>query len=243
MLETFKSKNNAGSNKCLVTITPTAFHFNPKARINAQLDKTDRMIVHIDPEDFCIVFEKLVGTDKIEGSFKLGGDRKGQKRLITKAVISNTPFIRAVAEMPLSSDRRFEMKEFSKKLPDLEQNYNGRREAWYIELRPNFEKSILAKKIGELGNNEKGIYRYRGGSNGEEIIYIGKGNIKDRYNESPRKEWNITKIEYSIIKDDKKALDWEKYWINHYKKENNGFRPIYNKQDGHEIERKESTTK
>ncbi len=58
---------------------------------------------------------------------------------------------------------------------------------------------------------------------GDEVVYIGKGSIRDRYQTDPRRaSWGISKIEYSVIKDDQKALEWEDWWLKRFRKENKG---------------------
>lgn len=65
-----------------------------------------------------------------------------------------------------------------------------------------------------------------------EIVYIGKGIIKQRAKMPERKDWDFEKIEYSIIDDNEEQLKWEDYWIERYKHNNHGKKPIYNIQSG-----------
>lgn len=103
---------------------------------------------------------------------------------------------------------------------------------------PAFEESIEPSGIRELASSVKGIYRYRGGDDGEEVIYLGKGSIRDRFEqESLRRGWKVSRIEYSVIRNDdndQMAYEWEAWWIRQFKKENNGRRPRYNQVDGHD---------
>ena len=106
---------------------------------------------------------------------------------------------------------------------------------WYIQLMPAFEQSITPSAIDQLGRGIKGIYRYLGGKGGQEVVYIGKGAVKDRYlQEKVRREWNVSKIEYSHIEDDQTAYEWEAWWIARHREEH-GDRPIYNLVDGHSM--------
>ena len=93
----------------------------------------------------------------------------------------------------------------------------------------------MPSKIGGLGSEVKGIYRYRGGNDGDEVIYIGKGSIRDRFEQEPsrREGWGVSIIEYSIIGDDRIAYEWEAWWIEQFKRQHNGRRPRYNQADGH----------
>ena len=68
---------------------------------------------------------------------------------------------------------------------------------------------------------------------GDNVVYIGKGSIRDRYQTDPRRaSWGISKIEYSVIKDDQKSLEWEDWWLKRFRKKNNGHRPKYNQTGG-----------
>jgi excinuclease UvrABC nuclease subunit len=72
-----------------------------------------------------------------------------------------------------------------------------------------------------------GIYRYKDKTG--QIIYIGRGNIKNRLAEPERKEWNIETVEYSEITDQKDQITWEKYWLDDFKNNSNGKLPYNNK--------------
>jgi len=218
----------------VVTITPTAFRFSIVASITANLSDIHWMRIHVDPNDRLVVFEPVPGLDKVANVLKLGTQRKGLKTLVAKGLISNTPWIRALVEMPIEA-RKFEMKRYSGPLPTPEEP-SGKpgRWPWYIQLMPAFEEAIAPSEINRLGSSAKGIYRYRGGNDGEEVIYIGKGSIRDRFLQEPtRRNWDVTRIEYSIVQDDQKAYEWEAWWIQRFRKENNGLRPRFNVQDGH----------
>ena len=68
---------------------------------------------------------------------------------------------------------------------------------------------------------------------GDEVVYIGKGSIRDRYQTDPRRaSWRISKIEYSVIKDDQKALEWEAWWLKRFRKKNKGRLTKYNQTGG-----------
>ena len=223
--------------RCVVTITPRAFRFSVTASNTANLGEIHWMCIHTDPDDRRIVFEPVPGLNKRPGLLKLGTQSGGYRILIAKGLIAQSPWIKSIAAMPVEA-RRFEMKQYPGPLPPLEHDGSKpRKPAWYIQLMPAFEKSIVPSEIKQLGSNTKGIYRYRGGANGEEVIYIGKGNIRNRFEEEPlREKWNVSRIEYSTIRDnenDQKAYEWEAWWIQRFKKENNGRRPRYNRADGH----------
>lgn len=207
---------------CEVTLTPTSFRFSVAARNLADLHDVHWIRIYVDPIDRLIVFKPEPGNERASECFKLGTSKKGYKTLIAKKLIKDQQWIHSVASLTIA-ERRFELR-----------RYQAEIDGWYIQLMPTFEDSIRPSEITRLTGNEKGIYRYRGGNDGSEIVYIGKGAIKDRFLlEEERKGWDITNIEYSIIEDDQKALEWESYWIEHFRKSNNGRLPHFNRIGGH----------
>ena len=97
---------------------------------------------------------------------------------------------------------------------------------YYVELRPNFTNKIRNADIGSLPSDIKGIYRYKDRQNS--IIYIGKGNIKERALQEERRNWSIESIEYGVVDDDEQALEWESHYIDEYR-QNNGYLPPFNR--------------
>jgi len=104
---------------------------------------------------------------------------------------------------------------------------------WVITLIPAFDNIVKRSDYLKIGSDLKGIYRYL---LNDKIVYIGKGNIRDRLNEPQRKEWNFEIIEYSIIDDVNEQFEWESFWIESYKNENDGYLPSYNLIAGKSIE-------
>ena len=133
------------------------------------------------------------------------------------AIVNKFSWIEAVANLPDKKDRRF----FPKKEGNI----------WAIQLCPAFEKRN-ARESANIPSGVVGIYRYVR-ENGE-IVYIGRGNIRDRLNSPERKDWDFDTIEYSIVKDPDKQVKWETYWLNKYKQKNKGKLPFYNKVSGFE---------
>ena len=97
---------------------------------------------------------------------------------------------------------------------------------WEIQVCPAFENSSKSKS--EISADIKGIYQYR--RNGE-VVYIGRGNIRDRVSSPERKEWEFDTIEYSIIEDESEQGRWEGYWLDQYVKEHARL-PLYNRISG-----------
>jgi len=219
MLKAYEPKQYGG--RCVVTITPISFKFSVLARDTARLADIHWMRVLTDEDERVVVFQPVPGLEKKPGLLKLGTSRKGYKTLTAKGLIARTAWISAVARLPDVEARKFEMKEYPGPLPPGE----GEK-PWFIRLMPAFEKSVVPSQVGSLGSSDRGIYRYY---SEDEVVYIGKGVIRDRYQqESGRASWRITRIEYSIIEDDQEALEWEAWWIDRFRTEHGGHLPRYN---------------
>lgn len=223
MLKAYEPKQYGG--RCVVTITPKSFKFSVLARDTARLGDIHWMRVFTDEVDRLVVFRPVSGLERRPGLLKLGTSRKGYKTLTAKGLIARTAWIGAVARLADVEARKFKLRKYPGKLPPGE----GER-PWFIRLMPAFEESVVPSRVGILGSGDKGIYRYF--SDGE-VVYIGKGIIRDRYQqESERASWGISRIEYSIIEDDQEALKWEAWWIDRFRKENGGNLPRYNRVGG-----------
>ena len=183
------------------------------------------MRVFTDDDKRLVVFRPVSGLEKRPGLLKLGTSRKGYKTLTAKGVIAQTTWIGAVARLADVEARKFELKEYPGSLPP------GEGESpWFIRLMPAFEESVVPSQVGSLGPGIKGIYRYFSGGM---VVYIGKGIIRDRYQQEPeRASWGVSRIEYSMIEDDQEALEWEAWWIERFRKENGGAFPKYNRVGG-----------
>lgn len=94
---------------------------------------------------------------------------------------------------------------------------------------PIFENSIKRDKVDKIGYEVRGIYRYV--DNGR-VVYIGKGVVRQRLQELQRGEWKFDTIEYSVIEDDESQFEWESFWIERHKYENENYLPAYNSISG-----------
>lgn len=107
---------------------------------------------------------------------------------------------------------------------------------WVIQIRPSFEIRLPRELISEIPFDHSGIYRYVDNKNNLEsgqVVYIGKGFVRKRLQEQPRKEWVFNEIQYSIIAEEDLQYEWENYWILQHKSINNGRLPYYNNNSGH----------
>ena len=105
-----------------------------------------------------------------------------------------------------------------------------RKNLWAIRIRPSFELKVTYENRKEIDSNLNGIYRYLDSEN--KIIYIGKGNIRNRLNENGRDKWEIKTIEYSYLEQDDEQFKWENYWLEKYKESNSKSLPAFNRISG-----------
>jgi plasmid maintenance system killer protein len=133
-----------------------------------------------------------------------GRSRGGSAGFTIKAaeLINKNPILKNVQKMASRQDRTFEV------------FYEQKTNIYSILLRPNFEIIVKFSDRNTIPDAFKGIYRYR--NNDGQIIYIGKGGVKARVNSPERKEWGISKIEYSVLLDDDKSYYWENYYLERY---------------------------
>lgn len=138
-----------------------------------------------------------------------GGNKSSLNRLISaKALLAQSPVASALAREGGSACR----------LPA--RKVDGR---WVIDLAPCFERTL--SQSGEITVGATGIYRYR---NGNDTVYIGRGNLRDRLSQADRRGWDFDRIEYSIINDDAVERRWESFWLDEFRRAHNRW-PTYNK--------------
>ena len=215
-LELYKPKSYDGGPN--VTMTPGgSFKFSVKAAQMANMTEKHWVRIYLDHEHRLVVFELLGGLERPQDGLKLQST-KGHRSVTAKGLILNTLWIKSVAISRKIDHRRFRLREY----PDI-------KDAWFIRLAPAFEESVTPDMVNTLGE-ASGIYRYLDA--GGQVVYIGKGIIRDRFKEPDRKEWGIVKIEYSILHRDNDQYEWESLWIERHKEANQGQFPVYNRVGG-----------
>ena len=152
--------------------------------------------------------------DKNEGSYALMNTMKGKYRHANKgrntragAFINGIPVLREIAKK--KGGGRFEVK------------LDKRDDCFTFKVIPSFE---ISKKPDDIPNDITGIYRYL--SKDKHIIYIGEGNIKNRLKESQREDWEINKVEYSVVNDKEERRKYESFHLDEYKKEYGALPPM-----------------
>ena len=102
-------------------------------------------------------------------------------------------------------------------------SYDKIEKCFFFTVAPCFECNNESITIPE---GATGIYRYR--NSDDEVIYIGRGNIRDRLRSPERKDWDIAKVEYSLINDRCEMAKYESYHLAEYQNK-------YNKLPEHNI--------
>jgi len=207
-----------GSDRPFIAVTASHFAFNAMFVRIAELSPDKRVTIYADPENLKLGFE--FHLEERPDSFALShqsSDKRGIKRTsmqcASRGVVMKFPWIKSVTRL-LVKDRRFEPKK------------EGNR--WVIQLCPAFEER-KARESADIPSDASGIYRYVRDTG--EIVYIGRGNIKNRLMSPEREDWEFDVVEYSLLENPDQQLKWEDYWLDRYEEEH-GRKPFYNKVSG-----------
>lgn len=210
-LVTFRNKNNIA--------------FNAYLRKLANVDVNDSVIIDLseDMTQMKFTFSKENAKGKRDHHLLIsdgGGNAKSDKGglVCTASGLAKYPKIR-----PFFKDGKIQKK--------YEASNNGGAKEWVIKLAPSYEQKLTDLEKLDIKSNAKGIYRYVYKGN---IVYIGNGNLRERFNDKQRKEWLFDLIEYSEYNLDDDALyALEAEAIQTFVEDNEGKLPHYNKLSGH----------
>jgi hypothetical protein len=203
----------------LVSIWHGRFHFNANFARDAQLEKANYVKYHIDEENREIAFEFLK-SDPDGNAFRLvnlGGRSKWPSKFTCagRSLIKSRPWVElAAAELGTFRAVR-----------------DGK--LWVIRLTPSFEEEVLRVNAGKISPEASGIYRYI--SADDQVVYIGKGNVRQRLSDADRADWKFDKIQYSIVREKGDQSQWENFWLERHVQANNGRLPYYNRQGGNKV--------
>src|SRR4029450_1061133 len=199
-----------GSDSRFISITETHFRFNTLFVRQASLDSSYRVTIFEDEQNRRLGFE--FHKEQRPGSFALSSRKDRYEGLFcsNQGVVPKRSWLVSVAKQT-GKNRRFSPKK------------EGLR--WVIQLFPAFEIK-KARESEDLSSKDLGIYRYLR-ENGE-IVYIGRGPIKERLRCPERADWDFDVIEYSIVPNPDEQVKWEDYWIERFKAEHDAKKPFYN---------------
>jgi hypothetical protein len=199
----------------LVTLRRAGVAFNAAFVRSASLANKTHVAVQVDSASFRVGFRFLdAPTDTDCWALTHDGGGRGEGRWAQAGSLLQLPWIASVARIQDHQRRRFKPK------------WSSADSMWVVTLCPAFENRVSA--VSEVPSDARGIYRYL---RGEEVMYIGRGVIRSRFNAPERREWDIETIEYSLIPDEAQQTHWESYWLDAFVQEY-GKLPIYNRIGG-----------
>ena len=206
----FTRTRSVDKEKPVLTLSKSHFYFSAVAARITELKEGSRAVYHVDESNRKIGFE--ITSEDVSHSYSIFPKSSGKGFRCTSAdMIASYDWIRKVAHLRDPSERRFYLRLEGK--------------LWVVQLCPAFEISVPRDDDKSIPAEEKGVYRYL---NAGVIVYIGKGNIRSRLRESGRNSWHFDTIEYSVVSSEDQQYQWESYWIDRYRENNNNSLPAYN---------------
>ena len=195
-----------------ITISKSGFFFS--AEFNDKNKLTDnnycQFFTSNDSEyKFGVTFSK----EKNEGSFKIINTLKGKYRdksmarsVTASAFFNSTPIFKELTKNKCKN--RFSLK------------FSETDNCFIFNVIPSFE---ISKKPNDIPGDITGIYKCY--DKEKYVLYIGKGNIRSRIKEHLSKGWELSKVDYSVIKDNDEMFKYESYHLEQYKKDNGAYPP------------------
>ena len=193
----------------VVVISSTHFYYSAVAVKMCEIGEGKRVIYHIDELNRKIGFEFV--AENLDHSYSVFGKKGINYRSGAQSITTKYHWVKSVALLSDVRERKFHLR--------LDRNI------WAAQLCPAFEHRVLRTEAKSIPSNASGIYRY---TNASVIVYIGKGNIRNRLSEIGREKWQFDSIEYSILSGEDKQYEWESYGIGRFKDANNNTLPVYN---------------
>ena len=199
----------------LVTFRRAGVAFNAAFAHAAGLESKTYVSVHVDSDSLQIGFKFLSDSSDADSySLTADGGGRGAGRWAQVGTLVKLPWVAAVIRIDDARLRRFPP------------TWDSAQSMWIVTLCPAFENRASAGS--EIPSDARGIYRYR---RGDEVVYIGRGQIRSRLHAPERNEWDFETIEYSLVPDDERQQHWEAFWLDKFVDEY-GKLPIYNRIGG-----------
>jgi hypothetical protein len=198
-----------------IGIGPQHISFNAVFGRSAELQPGKLVTIYVDSENLKIGFD--FHGEKGSNSFLLtqSSGKKNSFTCSSHGLVQKYPWIQSVSHLG-AHNRRFTPSKEGK--------------LWVIQLCPAFEERRARESADKIPSDVRGVYRYVRESG--EIVYIGRGEVKKRFSQPERQNWDFDRIEYSLVADPDQQVKWEDYWITRFKQSNKGRLPIYNKVSG-----------
>ena len=201
-----------------ILLTPTVISYGVRFVRDAELERGTRVSMHVDEEGYRLGLEFRRDATQPD-SFRLtwppsmDGRRNGSgvTSSIT-ALVRRFAWVRRIAECKDVEARRFE--------PE----FDGR--LWIIHLGPTFEHED-SRDGDTIPADATGIYRFVRAATGE-VVYIGRGQIRQRLRAPERAAWDFDLVQYSLLDAPREQNRWERHWIEQFREEH-GRLPEYNR--------------
>ncbi len=118
----------------------------------------------------------------------------------------------------------------------LELKYDDSFQKYFIELLPNFQKTIKVDDELPSISCMYSLYQKTHHGGGSFLVYLGEtSDLKRRTREHLKTDqWDFFEIQYSPL-NERERVWWENFYLEKYKNENNGRLPLYNKISGKKI--------
>jgi hypothetical protein len=200
----------------LISIRRNQIALNANFVATGNLASSSHVTIYADPELFRLgfTFHASPPDDDAIALTNDGGGRGRGRCIQVAGLMSEHAWLAEVANITEARLRRFEPK------------WVGTDGMFVIALSPPFERRVSDRS--DLPGSARGIYRYK---RGEEIVYIGRGNIRSRLGAPEREQWDFETIEYSLLSDENEQVKWETFWLDRFV-EAQGKLPIYNRISG-----------
>ena len=203
--------------KSVLTINKTGIYFSAHFMIENKLEDVVSVQFKLSEDDPYLLgfnFLEEAGEPNSVILSKSGRGRGGTSGRMVKAteLFSSKLILQKIARHSNKSQRTFEIQQ------DRASRY------YFVRLRPSFEHSLTIDQLEKIPEGARGIYRY---SMKGEVVYIGKGNLRDRTRDPQRDDWNVDRFEYSIVEDDDYAYQLEAEYLQEYE-DSIGRLPLYN---------------
>ena len=194
-----------------VSIRVDTVAFNAELTSKAKLRDYGKVTILVDEDNYKLGF-KFHNQENDPNSLRLYSDgiSKSNRVVSARQLMNDYKWIAAISKLPAVLNKRFTAV------------WDNIDKIWVVSLCPSFENIVSSES---RLNNTTGIYRYK---RGDEVVYIGKGNIRSRIGSPDRGDWEFDTIEYSIIEDSNLQSKWESYWLDRHAEEF-GKMPVYNK--------------
>jgi hypothetical protein len=203
----------------VLTISSSGITLSAKFIKDEGLEEKEAITFYRDDEDdYWLGFNLIETNNKPDSLALVFGKQSSSRNAKASEIINKSPILAKTQKLPNKNDRTFEI--LKDKKNDL----------WFIRLWPAFERAVRWEDRNQIPNEAMGIYRYT--SKDGEIMYLGKGNIRNRANSPERQGWGVWLIEYSSMESSEDALRWESFYLEDYSNRY-GVLPPLNRIKGH----------